>query len=36
VLFRSLQISHAECFPWVERNRLIDLTLDTAVQGLLR
>jgi AcrR family transcriptional regulator len=32
----SLQITHGECFPWIEQNRLIDLTIDTAIRGLLR
>ena len=32
----SLQVSHKDCFPWVEQNRLIDLTIDCAVRGLLR
>jgi AcrR family transcriptional regulator len=31
----SLQITHRDCFPWVEKNRLIDLTIDTAVRGLM-
>jgi AcrR family transcriptional regulator len=30
----SLQISGGDCFPWVERERLIDLTIDSIVRGL--
>jgi AcrR family transcriptional regulator len=32
----SLQITHYRCFPWVEQNRLIDLTLDAAIGGFAR
>jgi AcrR family transcriptional regulator len=32
----ALQITHRDCFPWIERERLITLTIDTAVAGLLR
>jgi AcrR family transcriptional regulator len=30
----SLQISRGDCFPWVDRERLIDLTVDSIVRGL--
>jgi AcrR family transcriptional regulator len=30
----ALQISHGDCFPWVDRRRLIDLTIDTMIRGL--
>jgi AcrR family transcriptional regulator len=32
----ALQITHRCCFPWIEQERLITLTIDTAVGGLLR
>jgi AcrR family transcriptional regulator len=32
----ALQITHCNGFPWIDRDRLIDLTIDTAVRGLLR
>jgi AcrR family transcriptional regulator len=32
----ALQITHRDCIPWIDRDRLIDLTIDTAVAGLLR
>jgi AcrR family transcriptional regulator len=31
----ALQITHRG-FPWINRNRLIDLSIDTAVRGLMR
>jgi AcrR family transcriptional regulator len=31
----SAQITHGDCFPWVERSRLIELTIESAVRGLL-
>lgn len=31
----SAQITHGDCFPWVEQKRLIDLTIDSAVRGML-
>jgi AcrR family transcriptional regulator len=31
----ALEITHRQCFPWVERNRLVNLTIDSAVRGLL-
>lgn len=30
----SLQISKGDCFPWVDRERLIDLTVDSIVRGM--
>jgi AcrR family transcriptional regulator len=32
----SLLITHGDCFPWVDKDRLIDLTIDNAVRGMLR
>ena len=32
----ALQITHRDCIPWIERERLITLTIDTAVTGFLR
>jgi len=32
----SLLIVHKDCFPWVEKERLIDFTIDNAVRGLLK
>jgi AcrR family transcriptional regulator len=32
----SLQITHRNGFPWIEQDRLITLTIDTAVAGLMR
>jgi AcrR family transcriptional regulator len=32
----SLLISKDREFPWVDKNRLIDMTIDSAIQGLLR
>ena len=29
----SLQITHGQHFPWIERERLIDMTIGAAVQG---
>lgn len=31
----SVHITHGACFPWVDRNRLVNLTIDSAVRGLL-
>jgi AcrR family transcriptional regulator len=30
----SLQITHGNCFPWIDREELINMTLDNALQGL--
>jgi len=32
----SLQITHCQCFPWVEQSRLIELTVDGSVRGFER
>ena len=32
----SAQITHRECFPWVDLDRLITLTIDNAVRGFLK
>ncbi len=32
----ALQITHGRCFPWIEPERLIGMTIDTAVEGLMR
>ncbi len=32
----ALKITHAKAFPWIEHERLVDLTLDTAIRGLLK
>jgi AcrR family transcriptional regulator len=32
----SLLISQGECFPWVERSRLIDMAVDNTVRGFLK
>lgn len=32
----ALQITHRDCFPWIERERLINLTIDAAVDGFGR
>jgi len=32
----ALQITHRNCFPWIDRERLITMTIDTAVTGFLR
>jgi len=32
----ALQITHPDCFPWVDPDRLINLTIDTVLAGLLR
>ncbi len=30
----SLQVSKGDCFPWVDRNLLIDLTINSVIRGL--
>lgn len=32
----ALKITHATAFPWIEHERLVNLTLDTALRGLLK
>ncbi len=32
----ALQITHRDCFPWIDRDRLITMTIDAAVTGFLR
>jgi AcrR family transcriptional regulator len=32
----SLLITHEDCFPWVEKNQLITVTIDSCVRGFLR
>ncbi|SPE35292.1 Transcriptional regulator, TetR family [Candidatus Sulfopaludibacter sp. SbA6] len=31
----SVHITHGQCFPWVDRNRLVNLAIDSTVGGLL-
>ena len=32
----ALQITHRNCFPWIDRERLITMTIEKAVAGFLR
>jgi len=32
----SLMITQCDCFPWIDRARLIDMCVDNAVRGLLK
>jgi AcrR family transcriptional regulator len=32
----ALMITQRECFPWIERDRLIDMSVDAAVRGFLK
>lgn len=32
----ALMITQGECFPWIERSRLIDMSVEAAVRGFLK